>query len=395
MTELIKPFPWRIEDPSIIHFLGAKNEDGTQGEDLNYDVTVQAGYKNGTTKISCMTDTMNGALAGETSVYVTVVNNQIALSRQRIEAPSVGTGISTSQMYLMSNMGTDMCTNSLTEPRMLRNARVAAILNNSFSAGYPIIAGGEAPVKVMTGDLSDLSFQLCDGNFRPIKLMNPMYLTIIANPVDQNPNEDITSFNGKLPKDKPTVRELAEQQKQQQEQEIQQKLQQKQALAKQEALLKKLTVEQQLQFLLLPPEQQQYFLSYVDRMAEKAREQERERQMLIQEVTQQVYAQIPPEQKMLLQLLPPPVQERILQPQLQQQFQQIELQKQLQEQQEQQQEDQAYDAAVDQQQQQEQLEDQQIEQYQEQEQIQAQAEQQEQEEVIQEFELAGNVGGTF
>jgi hypothetical protein len=292
-------------------------------------------------------------------------------------------------------MGTDMYTNSLTEPRMLRNARVAAILNNSFSAGYPIIAGGEAPVKVMTGDLSDLSFQLCDANFRPIKLMNPMYLTIIANPVDQNPNEDITSFNGKLPKDKPTPRELAEQQKQQQEQEIQQKMQEKQALAKQEALLKQLTVEQQLQFLVLPPDKQQYFLSYVDRMAEQARELEKERQLLIQEVTQQVYAQIPPEQKMLLQLLPPPVQEKILQPQVQQQFQQIQIQKQVQAQQEQAQEDQANDEAVEQEQAQEQLEEQQIQQFEEQEQIQAQAEQQQQEEVIQEFELAANVGGTF
>jgi hypothetical protein len=278
---------------------------------------------------------------------------------------------------------------------MLRNARVTAILNNSFSAGYPIIAGGEAPVKVMTGDLSDLSFQLCDGNFRPIKLINPMYLTIIANPVDQNPNEDITSFNGKLPKDKPTARELAEQQKQQQEQEMQQKLQQKQALAKQEALLKKLTVEQQLQFLLLPAEQQQYFLSYVDRMAEQARELEKERQLLIQEVTQQVYNMVPPEQKMILQLLPPPVQNQLLQPQIQQQFQQIQLQKQAELQQEEEQEAEANDQAVKEQEQQDAQEEQQIEQYQAQEQSQEQAEQQEQQHIIQEFDLAGNVGGTF
>jgi hypothetical protein len=307
MAELRDSFPWTIDDPSIIHFLGAKNDDGTGGTDLGWNVTVQAGFKAGTTRIACHTKNYLD-LPTETSVWVTVVNDQIPLVRQKIEAPSVGSGISTSQMYLMSNMGTDMYTNSLTEPRSLRNARVAAILNNSFSAGYPVLAAGEAPVTVNTMDLSDLSFRLYDGNFRALKLMNPLYLTIVVNPVEPNPNEDIASFNGKLPKDKPTPRELAEQQKQQQEQEIQQKEQEKQAQEKQEELLKQMTVDQQLQFLTMPPEKQAYYLSYVDRRAEEQRERERQQQLIIQQATQEVVDSIPPEQKMMMYLLPAEVQ---------------------------------------------------------------------------------------
>jgi hypothetical protein len=394
MRPLIDNFPWHIDDPSIVHFIGAKTADGTGGSDLGFNVTVQAGYKTGRTRISCHTKAGLGDLPTETSIWVEVVNDQILLSRQKIEAPSVGTGISTSQMYLISNLGTDMYTNSLTEPRSFRNARVAAILNNSFSAGYPVLAAGEAPVKVNTGDLSDLSFQLCDGNFRPIKLMNPLYLTLIVNPVQPNPNEDIASFNGKLPRDKPTPREQAEQQKQQLEQQIQQREQQKQQEEKQERLLSQLSVDQQLQFLSLPPEKQTYYLSYVDRMAEEARERERMQQLILQQATEWVCNNIPPEQKMILQMLPPETQQQLLEPDINQAVWNINNQIAQEEAGEQAQQDQINDQQVQQQKAAKEQEEQQIQQAVQQEQAQEAQEAQEKQQTVTEFQLAPVLAGT-
>jgi hypothetical protein len=42
-----------------------------------------------------------------------------------------------------------------------------------------------------------------DANFIPIRLLNPLYLTLSVNPIADE-SEDLTSFAGKLPKDKPT-----------------------------------------------------------------------------------------------------------------------------------------------------------------------------------------------
>ena len=51
-------------------------------------------------------------------------------------------------------------------------------INNSYSANFPIIANNaDFSVYALSNDFSDITFELVDGNFQPIKLLSPMYLT--------------------------------------------------------------------------------------------------------------------------------------------------------------------------------------------------------------------------
>jgi hypothetical protein len=284
--------PWRIKDTSIIHFAN-RELSVTQVEDDGWSCVIEAGNVTGVGTI--FMHMADGRDWGEVSFDVQVYNDQVEMNRQRVEAPAVGNGLSTPQLYLMSNIGTDMFQSNSTLPTVLddkpslelatglRNARVAAIINNSFSAGYPITTGGEPPSRVSTMDVSNLTFRLVDANFKPIKLLNPMYLTIQVSPVEQNTIQDISQFAGKLPKDKPTPREaqkLRDQQVQQQAQQMQLDEQQKQ---KTNAMLAKLTPSQQLQYLSLPPEQRDTFRLYQERlMVQKDNDVLQEQQLMQQ-----------------------------------------------------------------------------------------------------------------
>jgi hypothetical protein len=98
----------------------------------------------------------------------------------------------------------------MSAPNKLEVAQVSAVINNTFSPAYPITAVGNGAVIIDTMNLSNLSFQLVDGNFKPLRLLNPMYLTLDVRPADILPYEDISQFNGKLPKDAPTPQQAEE-----------------------------------------------------------------------------------------------------------------------------------------------------------------------------------------
>jgi transcription termination factor NusB len=85
----------------------------------------------------------------------------------------------------------------------LQPAMVSAIIQNSFSPNYPLQAGSDIIGRIPTSSLSNLSFQLVDANFYPIKLLSPLYLTSSVNEV-LDPSEDLTPFIDKLPKNRPT-----------------------------------------------------------------------------------------------------------------------------------------------------------------------------------------------
>ncbi len=65
-------------------------------------------------------------------------------------------------------------------------------LNNSYSAAYPIFAtNGDFIVKVLSTDLSDMRFTLVDANYVEVKLLNPMYITISVEPIEDNTEEPL------------------------------------------------------------------------------------------------------------------------------------------------------------------------------------------------------------
>jgi hypothetical protein len=102
---------------------------------------------------------------------------------------------------------------------VLINAQVSATLANSFSPGYPILASGDLVQKFPTSSLSNLKFELVDGNFRPIKLLNPMYLSIDVKPIEQDLTGDVSQWHDMLPVyNTPKVQEAKKQAAEQQQQ---------------------------------------------------------------------------------------------------------------------------------------------------------------------------------
>lgn len=92
-----------------------------------------------------------------------------------IQCLSVGQYLSTSILYLVSTNG-DKCFINGQTGRV--GKRILMRINNSYSANFPVIANNaEFSVYALSNDFSDITFQLVDGNFHPIKLLSPLYLT--------------------------------------------------------------------------------------------------------------------------------------------------------------------------------------------------------------------------
>jgi hypothetical protein len=325
----LDPVPWQLDKTTRMKFIGSVVNNGSQSEDSGHGCMVQAGMEAGPVSVVLYDKGRNRSWRKT----ITILNDMIPIPRFKVEAPSVGTGISTSQLYLMSNIGSDVFRSSIDRPRDLQNARVAAIINNSFSAGYPVLAGGEPAIQVATMDVSNLSFRLCDANFRPIRLLNPMALTLQVNPVDANPVADISSFKGKLPKDRPTARELQKAREEELQQQVQQaelaKLQKQQM----ESIMSKLTPDQQLQYLALPPDKQELFRMFNEEANVQLRMTAEQHQQQLQQLAQTAPERMNPIMRFIYQFLPQKKQEEVIAEQVQEEDGVIEHEKEVQAQQ--------------------------------------------------------------
>jgi hypothetical protein len=182
-------------------------------------------------------------------------------------------------------------------------------------------------------DLSNVSYRLVDANFKPVKLLNPMYLPIVVNPLTPNPNTDISMFNGKLPRDKPTQRELVAIQLQQQTQTIEQNQSVRAEQQQTELILSQMNQNQQLQYLALPPETQLFYRDFLRRSELKEVENEQENELVIQQLAQTAPERMNPISQLMLPLLPPEAQRELISEQVAKEFQQLQQEKQLQQQQ--------------------------------------------------------------
>jgi hypothetical protein len=224
LTE-IKSNTWKIDNTDILKFWGQK---GGVLYDHTNSCLITAGYKAGTTILRLSTwfwwrddpatdlgDFRLGTV--DITLEITVINDQVEVIRQEVEPPMVGSGLSTTELYLLSNCGTQSYRNSLEDGQTLMPAQVSAIISNAFSPSFPVQTSSDIVARIPTSSLSNLWFRLVDANFVPIRLLNPLYLTLSVNPVADE-SEDIASFVGKLPKDKPTPEQAqAMAQKQQEE----------------------------------------------------------------------------------------------------------------------------------------------------------------------------------
>ena len=106
-----------------------------------------------------------------TSTTETIEDKEV----QAIQCLSVGQFLSTSILYLIGSIG-DKCYINNESGRT--NRRILMRINNSYSANFPVISNNaEFSTYALSNDFSDITFELVDANFKPLKLLSPMYLT--------------------------------------------------------------------------------------------------------------------------------------------------------------------------------------------------------------------------
>ena len=95
---------------------------------------------------------------------------------------SVGFYLSTPILYLISNLGA-RCFQS--KARNLSDQKVVMRINNSFMTNLPIISNNvEFTTLAVSNSLSDIVFKLVDANFRPIKLLSPIFISAIGEDIE-------------------------------------------------------------------------------------------------------------------------------------------------------------------------------------------------------------------
>lgn len=129
-------------------------------------------------------------LMGLTNITLPLESSKIS-SVNTLQISEVGAFLSTPVLYLASNIGYNSYKN-ISDSGYLTSMRIVMRLNNSYSAAYPIFAtNGDFIVKVLSTDLSDMRFTLVDANYVEVQLLNPMYITISVEPIEDNTEEPL------------------------------------------------------------------------------------------------------------------------------------------------------------------------------------------------------------
>ena len=151
--------------------------------------TVNNGYiralKKGETKIIYVVEKIEQTITKEISVEVTSATEEI--TKYRITADSVGYLLSTPILYLLTNIGNHIFYNQIDTEGKMQCGTVCMCLNNSFSSSFPIVAQqADIVTKCPVGTTSDFWFVLVDANMKEVKLLNPMYITVLIKPDEES-----------------------------------------------------------------------------------------------------------------------------------------------------------------------------------------------------------------
>ena len=159
---------WESEDPSIC--------------------TVNNGYlralKPGKTTINYVVENVTQTIRKEISIEVTSSMEEV--TKYRITANSVGYMLSTPILYLLTNVGNHIFYNEMETEGKIQCGTICMCLNNSFSSSFPIVAQqSDIVTKCPVGATTDFSFVLVDANMKEVKLLNPMYITVMIKPDEE------------------------------------------------------------------------------------------------------------------------------------------------------------------------------------------------------------------
>lgn len=117
------------------------------------------------------------------TVNVNVKSDKVPIVINRYISSTVGYYLSTPILYLLTSIGAQVFCNDIDDSKKMNSGNIAMILNNSFSANFPIVAQQyDITTRTTINYTSDLYFILVDANMHHVKLLNPMYVTIKLEP---------------------------------------------------------------------------------------------------------------------------------------------------------------------------------------------------------------------
>ena len=101
-----------------------------------------------------------------------------------LKMKSVGYYLSTPILNLVSNIGNATFRNNSDDLVNIQSCNTILRINNSFSANIPIVAAGNGYSSIIpSGCVSGAVFILVDANMHQVDLLNPMYITLILEPI--------------------------------------------------------------------------------------------------------------------------------------------------------------------------------------------------------------------
>jgi hypothetical protein len=114
-----------------------------------------------------------------------IVAKQIAENEFRIQAKASPFTTSTPVLYILSNTGGN-CYRMNLDQDTLQTGTICMIINNAFMAGGPAIhQQADITTRVYSSDLTFMRFTLCDCNLRPLRILNPIFITMSINEVSE------------------------------------------------------------------------------------------------------------------------------------------------------------------------------------------------------------------
>ena len=153
--------------------------------------TVNNGYirgiNTGNTTIRFQIKSKEGDKIFDREINVIVKSEYHTVQKYQIVSDSVGYMLSTPILYLLTNIGNSVFFNEIHDQNKIQCGTVCMCMNNSYASSMPIVAmQGEITTKCAINATSDIFFILVDANMRPVKLLNPFYITVSIQPdIDQ------------------------------------------------------------------------------------------------------------------------------------------------------------------------------------------------------------------
>jgi hypothetical protein len=106
------------------------------------------------------------------------VESEVRDDNNEIVSKAVPLTASTPILYLLANIGNG-CYRMGIEQGNIQGGTVGMIIHNSFYAGSPMVSlQADIVCRCVSSDLTFIRLTLVDANFQPLKLLNPLFVTM-------------------------------------------------------------------------------------------------------------------------------------------------------------------------------------------------------------------------